>query len=263
MEPIFAPVFDTMEFVLRAPRTLAIAAMLAVMVSVTLAATVTGAHRGMCGDGDVLPSCAMFAVGLSIYGMIGLSALTTLATLVTYAVRRHPPALLKTASVLSVAAVVALVLPVRVAGNKFAGAIVVMMFAPIVLTLLAGATLCVLLWLGKVAGVRKDRRAGASAGLSQNVSNLKHASEHSNQRPGRFQIQSCIFSRGIRHAQILARRGVDVIVLEGGPKVNTGTAFNTHAMPFEFENRHIPTIEAGGEQSRATTLPPNRGKQLR
>ena len=43
----------------------------------------------------------------------------------------------------------------------------------------------------------------------------------------------------------LAGKGVDVVVLEGGPKVNTRTAFNTHAMPFEFENRHIPTMKPG------------------
>ena len=168
MKPTLATVFDTMEFLLSAPRTIAAVAMLAVMVGITLAATVAGAHRGMCGDGDFRPPCAMFAVGLNIYGMIGVSALTTLATLVTYAVRRHPPVLLKTASVLSVAAVGAFVLPVRVAGNKFAGATVVMMVTPIVLTLLAGASFCVLLWLGKVTGGWIERRAGASAGLSQN-----------------------------------------------------------------------------------------------
>lgn len=43
----------------------------------------------------------------------------------------------------------------------------------------------------------------------------------------------------------LARRGVDVAVVEGGPKVNTRTDFNTHAMPFEFANRHIPTMKTG------------------
>lgn len=43
----------------------------------------------------------------------------------------------------------------------------------------------------------------------------------------------------------LARLGVDVIVVEGGPKVNTRTAFNTHAMPFQFEDRHIPTMKPG------------------
>lgn len=43
----------------------------------------------------------------------------------------------------------------------------------------------------------------------------------------------------------LARKGVNVAVVEGGPKVNTRTAFNTHAMPFEFPDRHIPTMRPG------------------
>jgi choline dehydrogenase-like flavoprotein len=45
----------------------------------------------------------------------------------------------------------------------------------------------------------------------------------------------------------LARAGVDVVVVEGGPQVNTRTAFNTHAMPFEFPNRHIPVMKPGKE----------------
>ena len=53
----------------------------------------------------------------------------------------------------------------------------------------------------------------------------------------------------------LANLGADVLVLEGGPQVNTRTDFNTHAMPFEFQNRHIPTMRPGkpgfdGERSR-------------
>ncbi|MGH9667540.1 MAG: GMC oxidoreductase [Bryobacteraceae bacterium] len=43
----------------------------------------------------------------------------------------------------------------------------------------------------------------------------------------------------------LARHGADVAVVEGGPQVNTRTDFNTHAMPFEFPNRHIPTMKPG------------------
>jgi len=38
-----------------------------------------------------------------------------------------------------------------------------------------------------------------------------------------------------------------VAVVEGGPKVNTRTDFNTHAMPFDFPNRHIPTMRPGAE----------------
>src|SRR5437016_548106 len=45
----------------------------------------------------------------------------------------------------------------------------------------------------------------------------------------------------------LAQYGVDVAVVEGGPKINTRTAFNTHAMPFDFPNRHIPTMRPGVE----------------
>src|ERR1700735_5695473 len=82
-----------MGLVLTAPRTIATAATLAVIVGITLASTAVAEHRGMCGPGDFPPSCAMFAVGLNIFGMIAVSAVTTLATLVTYALRRRPPVL--------------------------------------------------------------------------------------------------------------------------------------------------------------------------
>ncbi len=53
----------------------------------------------------------------------------------------------------------------------------------------------------------------------------------------------------------LAELGADVLVLEGGPKINTRTDFNTHALPYEFPFRHIPTMKPGkpgmdGERSR-------------
>ncbi len=43
----------------------------------------------------------------------------------------------------------------------------------------------------------------------------------------------------------LAHYGVDVALVEGGPKINTRTDFNTHAMPFHFPNRHIPVMKPG------------------
>lgn len=43
----------------------------------------------------------------------------------------------------------------------------------------------------------------------------------------------------------LANQGVEVLVVEGGPTVNTRTDFNTHALPFEFANRHIPVMKPG------------------
>jgi len=53
----------------------------------------------------------------------------------------------------------------------------------------------------------------------------------------------------------LARLGAEVLVLEGGPKVDTRTDFNTHALPHEFPSRHIPIMKPGkpgfdGERSR-------------
>ena len=53
----------------------------------------------------------------------------------------------------------------------------------------------------------------------------------------------------------VAELGADVLVLEGGPKLNTRTDFNTHALPYEFPFRHIPTMKPGkpgmdGERSR-------------
>lgn len=53
----------------------------------------------------------------------------------------------------------------------------------------------------------------------------------------------------------LAGLGADVLVLEGGPKLNTRTDFNTHALPYEFPFRHIPVMKPGkpgmdGERSR-------------
>jgi choline dehydrogenase-like flavoprotein len=48
-------------------------------------------------------------------------------------------------------------------------------------------------------------------------------------------------------ASHLARRGVKVAIVEGGPRVNTRTDFNTHAMPFDFPTRQIPTMRPGKE----------------
>ncbi|MFN8005942.1 MAG: GMC family oxidoreductase [Terriglobia bacterium] len=43
----------------------------------------------------------------------------------------------------------------------------------------------------------------------------------------------------------LARAGLNVIVLEGGPKIDTSRAFNTHALPYEFKNRKVPLMAPG------------------
>ncbi len=43
----------------------------------------------------------------------------------------------------------------------------------------------------------------------------------------------------------LAELGADVLVLEGGPKLDTRTDFNTHALPYEFPFRSIPVMKPG------------------
>jgi choline dehydrogenase-like flavoprotein len=43
----------------------------------------------------------------------------------------------------------------------------------------------------------------------------------------------------------LATLGAEVLVLEGGPKVDTRTDFNTHGLPYEFPFRHIPIMKPG------------------
>ena len=43
----------------------------------------------------------------------------------------------------------------------------------------------------------------------------------------------------------LAQAGADVLVLEGGPRIDTRTDFNTHGLPFQFPTRSIPVMKPG------------------
>jgi glucoside 3-dehydrogenase (cytochrome c) catalytic subunit len=43
----------------------------------------------------------------------------------------------------------------------------------------------------------------------------------------------------------LARRGLNVLVMEGGPRIDVSRAFNTHAMPYDFKNRKMPIMVPG------------------
>jgi choline dehydrogenase-like flavoprotein len=45
----------------------------------------------------------------------------------------------------------------------------------------------------------------------------------------------------------LVRQGAEVLLIEGGPWINTYTDFNTHAHPADFLNRQIPIMKAGKE----------------
>jgi hypothetical protein len=141
--------------------------MLAVLAVCTTGVTLIAQKRGACGAGDLRPTCAMYAAGLNVYAMIAVLAVTVVATVAMYARRKRPPVQFQAASILSVAAACAYVLPVRAAGNKQAGAIVVTLMAPVVFTLLAFASFCVFYWLVRVASEWIEGRAGAGAGLSR------------------------------------------------------------------------------------------------
>jgi hypothetical protein len=115
---------------------------------VVLIAT-AASSKGMCGDGDFRPPCSMFAFGVALYGGLAIGAMMTLVVLVGIVIRRRVSPLLKTSAILYASALLSFVLPVRAAGNKFAGAIVVMMALPISLVLLSAALICIVLWAGR------------------------------------------------------------------------------------------------------------------
>jgi hypothetical protein len=127
--------------------------------------TSVASSRGMCGDGDLRPPCAMFFVAIAIYGIAGIGTVSTLGTLVAVALRRRVPQLLKASSVLNVTAVLVLVLPVLAAGNNLAGAIVVMLTLPLTILLLAAAWVCFVIWLGRsmIRGRRDEAKSAVEA----------------------------------------------------------------------------------------------------
>jgi choline dehydrogenase-like flavoprotein len=43
----------------------------------------------------------------------------------------------------------------------------------------------------------------------------------------------------------VASHGLNVIVLEGGPRIDTSRAFNTHGMPYDFPRRNMPIMVPG------------------
>jgi hypothetical protein len=116
---------------------------------VVLIAT-AASSKEMCGDGDFrLPPCDMFAFGVALYGALAIGAVITLVVLAGVVIRRRVSPLLKTSAILYASALLSFVLPVRAAGNKFAGAIVVMMVLPFSVVLLSAASICTALWAGR------------------------------------------------------------------------------------------------------------------
>ena len=120
----------------------------AVYLAIAILIAAVASSKGMCGDGYFRAPCSMFASGMAMYGALGIGATTTLVVLVGTVLGRRVSPLLKTSAILYGRALLSLLLPVRAAGNKLAGAIVVMAVLPISLGLLVSSSICVLLWAG-------------------------------------------------------------------------------------------------------------------
>jgi hypothetical protein len=91
----------------------------------------------------------MFAFGVALYGTLAVGAVIALVVLVGIVLKRPVSSLLRTSAILYASALLSFLVPVLTAGNKLAGAIVVMAVLPISLTLLAAAGMCVVLWAGR------------------------------------------------------------------------------------------------------------------
>jgi hypothetical protein len=89
----------------------------------------------------------MFAIGINLYSLIAVDAVTAFSTLFVLLRRRKPPTLLMGSSVLFAGAVLSLFLPVRAAGDKLGGAVVVMFFFPTATLLVLAASVCSLAWV--------------------------------------------------------------------------------------------------------------------
>ncbi len=133
--------------------------MLTLFIGSTLIVTVAAKHSGMCGNGDFRPPCGMFAVGICIYAMIAVTLVSTLVTLFTYAARRRPPVLLKWAAIFTLVGTCVFWLPIMAAGNKLAGAFVVIIVGPFAAVLLGCACFCIVAWVSRVTSAWLIRRA--------------------------------------------------------------------------------------------------------
>jgi hypothetical protein len=120
-----------------------------VFLAFAVVVTGIGESRGACGDGDLRPSCGMFATSIVLYSLAAVGALTALTTLVLLVLRRKPPKLAVVSSGLFVAAVSSLFLPVLAVGNKLAGAVVVMLLLPFAALLVLAASICSLVCLSQ------------------------------------------------------------------------------------------------------------------
>ena len=102
-----------------------------VYLGIVVLVAIAASSKGMCGDGDFRPPCSMFAFGVALYSALAIGAMITFVVLIRMVIRRRVSPLLKASAILYASALASFILPVRAAGNKLGGAIVVMMALPI------------------------------------------------------------------------------------------------------------------------------------
>lgn len=113
--------------------------------------------KGMCGPGNFRPPCGGFAFGVALYGAIAICTLTMLMTLGRVILRRRVSLLLRSSAILYAGALLSFVLPLRGAGNKLEGAIIVLMVFPISVTLLTAAFTCAVVCACRVGAKKSER----------------------------------------------------------------------------------------------------------
>jgi len=91
----------------------------------------------------------MFATGVVLYSLVAVDLLSALTALVLLILGRRPPKLLTISSVLFIAAISSLLLPLLAVGNKLAGATIVMFVFPLTALLALAASICSLVWLSQ------------------------------------------------------------------------------------------------------------------
>ena len=139
---------DSMALMGRSGRVVSSAIPIAFLAFVAIT-TAVASSRGACGDGDLRPSCGMFATGVVLYSLVAVDLLSALTALVLLILGRRPPKPLIISSVLFIAAISSLLLPLHAVGNKLAGAVIVMFVFPLTALLALAASICSLVWLSQ------------------------------------------------------------------------------------------------------------------
>lgn len=86
----------------------------------------------------------------AVYAFLAIGTVVTVIAFAALLLRRSISPLLNATALLHTAAVLSLLVPVGLAGNKFAGAAVVFLVLPLTLLLLGAAAICFGVWLTQI-----------------------------------------------------------------------------------------------------------------